>query len=223
MAKKRHHSLDRRNAGKRPTRDRILIITEGETERAYFEALRRYYRIPAVECRVMPSGKGTSPKNIVDYAESLLLNAFTNNQRLLFPPKAFEKVFVVFDEDNDPLARITAIKRIKELSGKYRTQEKQNIEFTAVDSIPNFELWFLLHFEYLYPQKMLPLDSIERLKRYVPDYVKPMSTMFDKTKDQIFLAVKRAEKLLADDSWQKGDICTNVHLSVKALLQSETG
>lgn len=46
MAKKRHHSLDRRNAGKRPTRDRILIITEGETERAYFEALRRYYRIP---------------------------------------------------------------------------------------------------------------------------------------------------------------------------------
>ena len=69
MAKKRHHSLDRRNAGKRPTRDRIIIITEGETERAYFEALRRYYRIPAVECRVMPSGKGTSPKNIVDKRE----------------------------------------------------------------------------------------------------------------------------------------------------------
>ena len=32
MAKRRQHSLNRRNAGKRPTRDRILIITEGETE-----------------------------------------------------------------------------------------------------------------------------------------------------------------------------------------------
>lgn len=104
MAKKRQHSLNRRNAGKRLTRDRILIVTEGETESAYFEALRRHCRISTVECRVVPSGKGTSPKNIVDYAETLLLNGFMNNQKRLFPSKSFEKVFVVFDEDNDPSA-----------------------------------------------------------------------------------------------------------------------
>lgn len=223
MAKKRQHSLNRRNAGKRLTRDRILIITEGETERAYFEALRRYYRIPAVECRVIPSGKGTSPKNIVDYAESLLVNGFTNNQQMIFPAKSFEKVFVVFDQDNDPQARIAARNRVKQISGKYRTQEKELIEFIVVDSIPNFEVWFLLHYEYLNPQRMPPHDSISRLKRHVPDYIKPMPMMFDRTKGQIHLACERAEKLLADQSRQNGDICTNVHLSVKALLQSETG
>ncbi len=219
MAKKRQHSLNRRNAGKRLTRDRILIITEGETESAYFEALRRHYRIPTVECRVMPSGKGTSPKNIVDYAESLLLNGLTNNQGLLFPPKSFEKVFVVFDEDNDASARISALKKVKELSGKYKTAEKQPIEFIATDSIPNFEIWFLLHYEYLYPQKMSPCDSIERLRRHVPDYVKPMPSMFERTKEKIENAAIRAEKLLSDPNRQKGDICTNVHQLVKGLLR----
>lgn len=220
MAKKRQHFLDRRNAGKRQTRDRILVVTEGETESAYFEGLRRYYRIPTVECRVMPSGKGTSPKNIVDYAESLLLNGFTNNQRLLFLPKSFEKVFVVFDEDNNPSARISAINRVKELSKKYKTQEKQPIEFIAIDSIPNFEMWFLLHYENLYPQKMNPFDSINRLKRHVPDYVKPMPAMFDRTRERVECACSRAEKLLTDQNRQQGDICTNVHLLVKALLRS---
>lgn len=219
MAKRRQHSLNRRNAGKRPTRDRILIITEGETESAYFDALRRHYRISTVECMVMPSGKGTSPQNIVDYAESLILNGFMNNQKLLFPSKSFEKVFVVFDEDNDPSARLAALNRVKELSGKYRTQERQPIEFIAVDSVPNFEIWFLLHYECLHPQKMLPADSVARLKRHVPDYVKPMPKMFDRTREKIEFACDRAEKLLNNRNRQKGDVCTNVYSVVRLLLR----
>ncbi len=218
MPKRRQHSLNRRNAGKRPTRDRILIITEGETESKYFDALRRHCRISTVECMVMPSGKGTSPKNIVDYAESLILNGFMNNQKLLFPSKSFEKVFVVFDEDNDPSARLVALNRVKELSGKYRTQERRPIEFITVDSVPNFELWFLLHYECLHPQKMLPADSIARLKQHVPDYVKPMPKMFDRTKGKVEFACNQAEKLLDHKDRQEGDICTNVHSIVKLLL-----
>lgn len=220
MAKKRQHSLNRRNAGKRLTRDRILIVTEGETESAYFEALRRHCRISTVECRVVPSGKGTSPKNIVDYAETLLLNGFMNNQKRLFPSKSFEKVFVVFDEDNDPSAWIAALNRVKELSGKYRTQERQPIEFIAVDSVPNFEIWFLLHYECLHPQKMLPADSIVRLKRHVQDYVKPMPEMFDRTKEKVEFACNQAEKLINNKDRQEGDVSTNVHLVVKLLLPS---
>lgn len=217
MVKKRQHSLNRRHPGKRLTRDRILVVVEGETEEFYFKALRKDSRTPGVE---IFKAKGTSPVDVVDYAESLILNGLMDSDRLILSPKSFERVFVVFDEDNDPSARIAALNKVKKLSGEYKTQEKQPIEFIAADSVPNFEIWFLLHYECLHPQKMVPADSGDRLKRHVPDYVKPMPKMFDRTKENIKCACSRAEKLLADKNREKGDISTNAYLLVKALLRS---
>lgn len=217
MVKKRQRSLSRRHPGKRLTRDRILVVVEGETEEFYFKALRKDSRTPGVE---IFKAKGTSPIDVVDYAESLISNGLMDNDRLILPPKSFERVFIVFDEDNDPSARVAALNMVKKLSGEYKTQEKQPIEFIAADSIPNFEIWFLLHYEYLHPQKMLPADSFARLKRHVPDYVKPMPKMYDRTKENIKCASGRAEKLQADKNREKGDICTNIHLLVKALLRT---
>ena len=46
MVKKRQRSLSRRHPGKRLTRDRILVVVEGETEEFYFKALRKDSRTP---------------------------------------------------------------------------------------------------------------------------------------------------------------------------------
>lgn len=62
MNDRRVRDLSRRNAGKIRSRDRILIVTEGEkTEVNYFNEMRKWLRISSMKLKVVPSSIGTDP------------------------------------------------------------------------------------------------------------------------------------------------------------------
>jgi hypothetical protein len=60
-------------------------------------------------------------------------------------PRAFEKVFAIFDRDAHQ-SYFDALKLAGSLDGKLRNDLKQPVEFKAIASVPCFELWLLLHY-----------------------------------------------------------------------------
>ena len=87
-----------RRQGKRATADRILVVSEGsKTEPEYFEEIRKSLRLPTANVHVMPSEYGTPPDQVVQFAKDLFLKG---NEHLKIKPKAFEKVYAVFDRDD---------------------------------------------------------------------------------------------------------------------------
>jgi RloB-like protein len=59
-------------------------------------------------------------------------------------PGSFDQVYVVFDRD-DHVSYHNALHMAQSLDGKFRNDSNERILFTAVPSIPSFELWLLLH------------------------------------------------------------------------------
>ena len=116
--------------------DRILIVSEGEkTEPLYFEEIRQHYRLHTANIRVIQSAYGTTPQQVVDFAKDECLRTL-----------GWEQVYCVFDRDDHPNFN-NALASAAALDRKHRNELKQPIRFTAIPSIPCFELWLLLHFE----------------------------------------------------------------------------
>ncbi len=111
----------------------ILIVCEGrETEPNYIEGLCNKYRINLANVQIVRGGGATDAKSLVERAKE----RFTSD-------RDFDRVFVVFDDDGQPMeqAEALAAKRLASAVGKSLTIE-------LVASKPCFEFWLLLHFEY---------------------------------------------------------------------------
>lgn len=73
------------------------------------------------------------------------------------------------------------------LKGKLKNDNKEEIIFRAIASIPNFELWLLLHFEDI--QHFLHrTEVLRRLKSHIPNYGKGFKGCFSLTRDKLELA-----------------------------------
>jgi hypothetical protein len=158
-----------RKQGKRHSADRILIITEGsKTEPQYFTEIRTKLKLPTANINVLHSEYGTCPYHVVNYALELFTNGNIDKN---VNPKAFEKVYAVFDRDDharyfDALNLAQNINRRKLLN-----DQDQLIEFKAIASVPNFELWLLLHYE----DQIAPIhrdEVIQKLKVHLNSYRK---------------------------------------------------
>lgn len=80
-----------RKQGSKRSYDRILIVCEGEkTEVNYFEAIRKEKRLPSADIVIVRSDYGTSPQQIVEYAED-----FFHHKN-----KVYDRIYVVFDRDD---------------------------------------------------------------------------------------------------------------------------
>jgi hypothetical protein len=174
-----------RKRGTRPTYDRILIVSEGEkTEPQYFEDIRIQNSIPSAHIKVLPSRAGTSPRLVVDFAEETFLAT-----------KAFERVYAVFDRDDHESYR-DALARARALDGKYRNDERHEVVFKAVPSVPCFELWLLLHYEEVHAFYHRT-DILDHLRWHIPGYQKGTTGIYQLTEPHIELAVQRAQRLQA--------------------------
>ena len=124
-----------RKMNRRASYDRILIICEGQkTEPLYFEEIKQFRRLQTANVKVTQGEYGTSPLQIVKFAEDECLRT-----------KKWEDVYCVFDRDEHQHFN-NALQRVNALNNKYKNEFKQSIKFTAIPSIPCFELWLLLHF-----------------------------------------------------------------------------
>jgi hypothetical protein len=169
-----------------------LVVCEGETEVDYLCELARSLRIHVHICK----GDGTDPKSIVNTAK----------RKLKEDGVKYDKVFCVFDRDNDLSSFLEAIELCK------------SRKFIAIVSNPCFELWPYLHFQvresgFGGPQQMLKaLKKLPGLEGYDKDGVQ----IFNATIHFIDMACKRASSLVSkqhDDP--KEDPFTNLHILIK--------
>ena len=208
-----------RKLSRREGYDRILIVSEGsKTEPLYLNEIRTKFRLSTTNVQVQHSQYGTSPLQVVEYAEHLLKNGDENKY---IEPHAFEQVFVVFDRD-DHITYHQALSKAAALNGKLRNDLKQPVSFQAIASVPCFELWLLLHFE----DVLAPLHHdvvYQRLRQYLLDYDKGRVGYYQQTCNYSHAATQRAEQLAQLTSAQNGvEPYTDMHRLVTFLTTLKT-
>jgi hypothetical protein len=145
----------RRTAGRKTPRSITLIVCEGETERAYFQAIRVHYRLGNAEV-IVAEGNDSAPISVVEHAEHRCAE-----------PGGYDKVFCVFDRDSHESFQ-RACDRVRSLA----TRTRNPLPIDTAVSIPCFELWLLLHFERTDAPFHRCEDVAPRLREWVPKYVK---------------------------------------------------
>ena len=186
-----------RKIGTRDVRQRFLIVCEGkETEPNYFKS----FRVPRVVINV--KGLGKNPSQIVESAKEF------NNQ------EDYDQVWCVFDRDSWTE---------KDFNNAITNAKTQGFEVAYSNEA--FELWYILHFEFLntgitrtkYLQKLNSLlgNSLPGKK-----YQKNSETIYEEILEKQAIAIKNAEQLLKQYNPQnpaKDNPSTTVHLLVKEL------
>jgi len=152
----------------------LVIVCEGEkTEVQYFESFRK--RNSGVNIKPI-HGKCTDPKNIVKFA-----NKCIDKWGINF--KEGDGIWCVFDVDEN---RDEAIKDA--------VKQAENNTIQVALSNPCFELWYLLHFEYIRSQ-ISRVEAYERLREdFIQGYEKNMK-VYDRLLEKLPGAIKNSKEL----------------------------
>jgi hypothetical protein len=172
----------RRRAPIREPYDYVLIVCEGgKTEPNYLNELIAHLRLSSTNVRVT-GDCGSAPSSVV--AEAIRL--FRNDPE-------FDRVYCVFDRD-DHADYQTACNRMR--SKRLRNKVGRNVVFEAITSIPCFEYWILLHFEYTTTPFPRFADLEPRLRRIpeLADYTKGASGLFELTASRLDQALAHAKR-----------------------------
>ncbi len=197
-----------RRVAKRDAYKKILIVCEGEkTEPNYFEDARDYYRLNTVNVEVR-GDCGSDPMSIVNFAKQ----RFREEKDAGDP---FEQVYCVFDKDGHA--------KYAQALSTLASATPHGVYF-AINSVPSFEYWLLLHFIYTTkPYTALPGNSsgnqvLTELKGYIPDYEKGCRTIFSDLIGHLEQAKRFAERSLQECNRNGTDNpCTHVHKLVQVL------
>jgi hypothetical protein len=170
-------SLGRKENIRDQKKPRMLIVCEGEkTEPNYFIQFKESIRDNLL---VFIDGTGKNTLSLVDYAIEQVEIAVQEREN-------FNMVWVVFDRDSfstqDFNEAVSLAKRKK---------------FNVAYSNEAFELWYLLHFDYI--DSALSRYQYEKMltERLSFKYVKNSKDMFDKLLARQETAIRNAERLLA--------------------------
>ena len=207
-----------RRQARRAPYDRILIVTEDEkSSRFYFEEICMSENLSSVNIRVLHSSTGTDPLSVVNHAKHIFNNGDLNKS---IEPKSFDHIFVVFDRDNHKTYK-DAIECAKKYDKRFKNDNKAQVPFKAIVSVPCFELWLLLHYDDIHA----PLHRDEAFKKLkqadrFPDYEKARKDIFSKTRERLADANVRADRLIATNDLNdpSQDPYTNIGYLVSILL-----
>lgn len=201
-------SSKRKKASREPY-DKVLIVCEGsKTEPNYFEEIQTHYQISSLNIEI-DGESGSSPSCVVKRAKEL-----AKKEEKLGSP--FDKVYCVFDKDNHASYN-EALSQIRAQSGDV---------FQSAQSIPSFEFWLLLHFEYTtraYVSQQGNSVGAQAVRDFkakgsMAQYDKGEKGIFKKLFDQLGTAKRNAERVLATaDANQTDNPSTHVHLLVDYL------
>lgn len=198
----------KRRTARREAYKKILIVCEGEkTEPNYFEDAREHYRLNTVNVEVR-GDCGSDPMSIVNFAKQ----RFREEKDAGDP---FEQVYCVFDKDGHS----TYAQALSSIA----SSTPRGVYF-AINSVPCFEYWLLLHFVYTTrPYTALPGNSsgnqvLTELKNFIPDYEKGSRKIFSSLIAQLEQAKRFAERSLQESHRNQTDNpSTHVHKLVQVL------
>lgn len=176
----------RRGKARRAVYQKVLIVCEGsKTEPLYFNEIKDAYEISTANIRI--SGDcGSDPLSVVNHGERLFVE-----EKRLHPDDPYDRVYCVFDKDSHA-NYLKAIEKIE--------NTKPSGVFYAIPSIPSFEYWFLLHFEYTTApfvrsgNKSAGDMVISSLLEYWPEYAKASGGTFSHLCEQLPSAMAYAAR-----------------------------
>lgn len=167
----------------KPTHTSILLVVEGDTERIYFERLKGFERYTSliIEPKIPSHG---DIKRLLDYAKK------GKNS------KTYDYVWILFDRD--VLLTQNLPKKTLDLINNPEKLKSQGIDIA--DSMPCFEIWFLLH--YCLPKQTYQNQDklIQELCKHIPNYCKKQewldkNDIYAMLKDKINNALGNSKKL----------------------------
>lgn len=195
----------RRQTKTRETRKRFLIVCEGEkTEVNYFKA----FAVPN-KFEVMVKGEGKNSLSLVEKAIKMIDN--------LKKDDSFDQIWCVFDKDNCSKEQFNQAERLA---------KQKNIKIAYSNEA--FEIWFILHFQYLdiatSRSEYLTILT-KQMQKYgllneQEKYEKNREDMYEKLKPYQRTAITNAAKLIQDrDEAKKHPFDANPSTTVQELVQ----
>lgn len=188
----------------------IYIFSEGEeTEPNYFESKKKEIRKTNIQ--IVVKGTGYNTLSLVEYA----LNYMSRNNIEINDSAESDECWVVFDKDDYNRDFDNAIKKAKDNN------------FKVAYSNECFELWFLLHFNFI-DTAIGRKNYIEKLDERInaingQNYQKNLKNMYELIKHLEKDAIRNAKKLLeihkGVQSYSKKNPSTTVHLLIEKLNQ----
>lgn len=179
------HDLARKRA-RRASYDRVLIVCEGaKTEPNYLRNLIDFLELNTANVEV-DGDSGSSPISVVEHSKK----RYNKEKRT---GEAFDRVFCVFDKDSHA-SYTRALDEVEKAKPK-------NI-FKAIISVPCFEYWLLLHYEFttkpfvVTGAKSACANLIDYLKKYFPAYSKGNTNTYNEIKSQTTQAIDRSKQAL---------------------------
>lgn len=203
-------SLSRRGAVK-DSAPIYLIVCEGKkTEPEYFNDLRNYERLASITVKVCGEC-GSAPISVVEHSLQLY-------EEMIKDGEIVEGIFCVFDKDNhESFFRACAL---------IEKSKKDKIPITAIFSIPCFEYWLLLHFQYnRAPFQGKGNASIagvvcKQLQTYIKGYTKGAKGLYASLKCKQTDAIAHSQRAIEDsDATGQDNPSTHIHSLVKQLLK----
>jgi len=211
LIKKLQHKEAKRKIETKSKRAYFLIVCEGErTEPNYFQAIKESFPIGSISI-IDIEGTGKNTIRIIDECISIRAKSF----------KKYDRIWAVFDRDSFPAVNFdNAINKAE--------ANKINCAW----SNEAFELWFLLHFQFVSTPMSRDLykSFIERevrnkgLANYT--YLKNSNSTYEVlesrgNKNQAIAWAKLLEKEYTDRSYSRHNPCTKVHLLIEELHNPE--
>lgn len=203
-------SFSRRSRAVRRVNRKVLILCQGKaTEYKYCLSLRSHLKLVGTSIEIPEDSHGRSAAN-------LLALARTKIKRESKRGDAYDKVFLVFDRDEDP--------SFDETIQNVKAKQLNKICDTCY-SVPCFEYWLLLHFEKSRRpfQKLNGSHSqeiIRELKIHLPDFSKAKFDAFHYTIERVEAAIENAEWALENaNATSEINPSTRMHVMVKYLMK----
>jgi hypothetical protein len=182
---KTRESLGRRKPRREPY-DRVLIVCEGsKSEPNYLKELIAHYHLSSANIEIT-GDSGSAPKSVVDHAIEL----FSRDPD-------YDSVFCVFDHDghrsfDEALQRVRQKPLIRRNGGRKIGEAR----FEAITSVPCFEYWILLHYQYT-TASMPRFADVEPYLKMCPDlsnYSKGAHGLFPLTHHSLNTAPDNADR-----------------------------
>ena len=211
-AKQKRTAIKARKVGGKLQRQYFLIVCEGtKTEPNYFESIKKLLPRGVLEF-IDIQGTGTNTISLIEWAEKFRDKEAQNNRK-------YDQTWAVFDKDSFPARNFdNAVNKGEDL------KDKINCAWTN----EAFELWYLLHFEYV-SVGMSREDYKPLLEKWLTKktgksfkYEKNLPDMYDILQEfgnekQAILWAEKLEKGYQDKQFSTHNPCTKVHHLIKIL------
>jgi hypothetical protein len=203
----RNNGLSRSPANKKAG-IRVLVVTEGKTEKEYFEELKKWKKLHGLI--VIENPNCTDPNSLYEVAKKRKEEE-QEKSKISYMSLPYDEVWIVYDLEEPNSMRRNQSKQVED-----RVRYSNKIHIAKSD--PSFEFWYVLHFERTTKSFTGASEVEQYLKKHWKNYRKgitPTQNILDKTDTAIRNANWVREQL---ESSQSNDPVTDVDKLVTVIF-----